>query len=242
MIVNAITEGWEVIYQRTHELLALQLAFHWKAERRPNRWIEILSAISDHDNEQEGWKASRHLSRQGAPLDFSLQDFSLEQARGVTEAARYKSSMVRLMISMHTSYLYESLRGRQKEIDHFLDDQQNIQHSLRKQLSLSKAAAAQAYAVVQWADRCSLILCKNELPADERKLEISPGPEGKAYFIYQRNDQSLGVKPWCFQEKEFSVRIEYRHLTQLKFSSDKALADLLHSTEPQERKWIFKEH
>lgn len=241
MIVHPTTEGWEVIFQRAHELLALQLAYHWKAELRPKRWIEVLSAISDHDNEQEGWKANRHLNKKGAPLDFSLQDFSLQQARGVTEAARYKSSMVRLMISMHTSFLYERLRGQAKETDAFLDEQQEVQKIMRSRLSFTKKEARQAYAVVQWADRCSLILCRQELPADERKLEIFHGPEGTTHYIFQRNDQSVGVTPWCFQENEFRVRVEYRRLKQLKFSSDKALAEALLATEPKEREWVFKE-
>lgn len=240
MIVNPVPEGWEVIFQRAHELLALQLASYWLPEKRPARWMEVLSAISDHDNQQEPWHGRSHLSKAGAPLDFSMKPFSLQQARAVCQTAQYKSRTVSLLISMHISYLYEPLRGQQKELDAFLDEQLGQQKSWRKALKLSKEEAQRAYHLVQWADRCSLILCRNELPADERKLEIFQGPEEETYTLFQRRDESVGVEPWCFSEDEFRVYVESRTLKQLGFSSDEELAEALRQAAIVEKSWTFR--
>lgn len=240
MIVNAAPEGWEIIFQRAHELLAMQIAFHWKQKQRQERWHELLSAINEHDNQQEAWKGKNHLTAAGAPLDFSMMGFSLQQARAVTEVSQYKSRYVSLLISMHTSYLYEGLRGNNQETDQFLDDQQSLQQQLLQSLRLSRSDASKAYNLLQWADRCSLILCKNQLPADERKLEVFKDTEGQKYFILQRQDQSISVEPWPFEEREFKVWVEHRLLRQLSFTDDEELAKALSSVEAAEKEWVFR--
>jgi hypothetical protein len=241
MIVNAAHEGWEVIFQRAHELLAQQIASYWKVSQRPERWLELLSAIGEHDNRQEGWHERYHLTPAGAPKDFSMQEFSLSQAREVTDVTKYKSRFVSLLISMHTSYLHEHLRGSSKEVDRFLNDQQSLQKNWLRSLAIEEKEADKAYHLLHWADRCSLILCKNELPADERKLEVFKGPRHKPYFIQQREDKSLGVEPWPFEESEFKVWVESRTLTQLSFRNDKELAKALLAADVEEKSWIFRE-
>ena len=241
MIVNQISNGWEVIFQRAHEMLAMQIAQYWKKAQRPERWAELLSAISEHDNQQEGWRGSRHLTDTGAPIDFTLKGFSLKQARGVTEVSKYKSRYVSLLISMHTSYLYESLRGQNKETNQFLDDQLELQRNWMKSLRISKSEASKAYNLLQWNDRCSLILCKNQLPADERRLEVFKDTEGNTNFIWQRKDNnSIGVEPWPFEEKEFRVWVESRTLEQLQFKSDEELAKALLAADVEEKVWVFR--
>lgn len=240
MIVNTTPQGWEVIFQRAHELLAQQIAAHWQAKQRPVRWLELLSAIGEHDNRQEGWHERYHLTPSGAPKDFSMQDFSLSQAREVTDVTQYKSRFVSLLISMHTSYLYEHLRGSSKEVDQFLNDQEILQKNWRSSLNMSIAHADKAYRLFHWADRCSLILCKNELPADQRRLEIFKGPQKETYYILKRKDKSLEVEPWPFEEDEFTVWVESRTLSQLSFENDEALVKALFDCAVEEKSWVFR--
>ena len=240
MIVNVAPKGWEIIFQRAHELLAMQIAFQWQQKQRPKRWHELLSAITEHDNQQEAWKGKNHLTATGAPQDFSMKGFSLQQARAVTEVSQYKSRYVSLLISMHTSYLYEPLRGNDKKTDQFLNDQQALQQQLIKSLQVSKTTAVKAYNLLQWADRCSLILCKNQLPADERKLEVFKDTEKQVYFIWQRRDESVGVEPWPFEEEEFNVWVERRLLSQLQFKDDDELSKALMAAKVEEKEWVFR--
>lgn len=241
MIVNTTTEGWEVIFQRAHELLAVQIGWHWRPELRPVRWIETLTALNDHDNQQDKWQGKTHLTKKGAPLDFSQKELSLQQAQNVVAVARYKSLYVALLISMHVSYLYSSMKGQSAELDQLLAEQEKNQQQWRKTLKISKKEASSAYRLLHWCDRCSLILGRRQLPEDERKLEIFQGPDEKTYHIWQRSsDGSLGIDPWPFEVKSFTVGVEARQLEQLSFDNDEALAQALLKAKVEERQWTFK--
>ncbi len=241
MIVNTTDNGWEIVFQRAHELLAVQIGWHWRPDQHPLRWLETLTALGDHDNQQDKWQGKAHLTKAGAPLDFSQKVFSLQQAQNVVQVARYKSRYVALLISMHVSYLYENMRGENKELDQLLDEQQKNQQQWRKSLKLNKQEAEAAYRLLHWCDRCSLILCRRQLPEDERRLEVFQGPDTQVYHIWQRGrDNSLAVEPWPFEQKEFEVWAEYRILKQLSFKDDHELARALHAARVEEQRWVFK--
>lgn len=239
MIVNAISKGWEIIYQRAHGLLAVQFAHHWRKDQQPESWIETLAAITEHDDGQEPLHGHHHLTEAGSPKDFTLQEFDLFQAKKVTETAEYKSRWVALLISMHMSFLYEDLRGKSKEIEEFLDLQIYKQKKWQQELRISSEKIQQAYNLLQWCDRCSLILSKNQLPEDEKSLEIFEGPDKRNYMIFQRKDQSLSVDPWPFQENHFKVWIETRELTKLHFKNDDELSQSLKAASIKRKEWNF---
>ena len=92
---------------------------------------------------------------------------------------------------------------------------------------------------MQWCDRLSLILCQQELPDDERFLEISEGPDGERYDIMQRRDQLIIVKPWPFQEDKFTVNVEACDLPQVKFESNAELTQALQDSPIKVVEWTF---
>ncbi len=240
MIVNTSVQGWEIIYQRAHGLLASKIGYHWKDKDRPDRWVETLTAISEHDDGQENWKGSYHITDAGAPEDFMLQEFSIGQAREVTGIAKYKSRWIAMMISMHVSYLYESLRGKSKEIDDFLDEQLANQKVYRKELKIKQSDAEKAYRLIHFCDRLSLILCQSQIPDDGRKLEIFTLPNGKNSYLSQRKDNSIKVEPWVFDVNEFEISVEVHCVDDLKFSSDTDFSKAMDEATVREKKWVFK--
>ncbi|MFD1186310.1 DUF3891 family protein [Pontibacter rugosus] len=240
MIVNTIPEGWEVIYQQAHGMLAAQLAYHLKPELQCKNWVDTLVAIANHDNRQHTWRGKDGLTPAGAPADFTLQPNTLEQAKKLMHDVRFQSRWVALLTSMHMSYLYESRRGESKATNAFLNDQQELQKSCRESLQQSLKETQQAYAIMQWCDRLSLILCRNELPADERQLEITTGPDGKPYFLQQQQQRWIKVEPWPFAAQQLEVQVEYRVLRQLQFKNDGELAKALHQAEVKYKKWLLK--
>ncbi len=179
MIVNATPAGWQVIYQQAHALLAAQLAWHWPPTLLPpDRWVGLLAAVAQHDDEQADWhgRGGHHgLTPAGAPANFTQKEFSLEQAAGVLAAARFQGRWRSLLTSLHLSCLYDGLRGQKPETDAFLDDLRARQAQWRKELKVTKKEAAQAYALLHWCDRLSLILCRHEIPEMGRAVEISAG-------------------------------------------------------------------
>ncbi len=92
---------------------------------------------------------------------------------------------------------------------------------------------------MQWCDRLSLILCQQELPADERFLEISKGPDGERYDIMQRQDQLVTVKPWPFEDDQFTVNVEAAQLSQVKFKNSTELSKALQNAPIEILEWTF---
>jgi hypothetical protein len=242
MIVNTHKSGWEVIHQRAHGLLAVKIASHWRQDQRPERWIETLLAIAEHDDGQEDWQNRNHLNDAGAPLDFMLKPFNMVQLKRVTEISQHKGQWIALLISMHMSFLYEEKRGESKDIDEFLDLQKSNQQKWRRQLKITVKEASQAYAIMQWCDRFSLILCRNELPAGERALEVTKGPDGKRYEVIQKATEIVTVNPWPFHEDNFSLSIEASRVSQLSFDNDRQLLDTLRQSTVIEKKWLLKKN
>jgi Protein of unknown function (DUF3891) len=140
---------------------------------------------------------------------------------------------------MHMSFLSEGQRGEIPELDEFLDKQIELQKTLRKNLKVNKTDAQKAYAMMQCCDRLSLILCQQQIPDGERWLEIAVGPTGERHDIIQRSDNKLTVKPWPFEDKEFTVRVDACYPTQMKFESDRELVETLKQAPIKSIEWHF---
>lgn len=239
MIVNQYEHGWEIIYHRAHALLAAQLGGHWNHKKAPMRLIETVAAISHHDDLEKEWE-ERNLTPAGTPLDFTLdKNIDLKKLRKHATDARYRGRWVAMLISMHMSFLTEGMRGESAEIDSFLDEQLEMQKQFRQELQISKEAAEEAYAFFQWCDRLSLILCQQHLPAGERALEISKGPDGKRYDVVQVQDGRVNVTPWPFEENEFTVNVEASYLEQVQFDTSAALVVALQTAPIKTLEWTF---
>ncbi|MVM36351.1 DUF3891 family protein [Spirosoma sp. HMF4905] len=239
MIVKSRDFGWEIIHQQAHGLLAFQLALHWLPDNRPIHWVETLVAITEHDDGQDTWQGRHHLTQAGAPMDFQIQHYSVAQARRMVEIALEKSRWNALMVSMHASFLYEPMRHERKEMAEFLDQQRNNQRDWRRAMKATKQQAQYAYAFLQWCDAFSLILCQDLVPPMGRRLEISPGPEDRPYFVFRQSDGSLCVDPWPFETKTFAVGIECFQLKQLAFKSDQELYETIQQAEVLRQEWIL---
>lgn len=241
VIVHPTQTGWEVIYHRAHALLAAQLAGQWRRKKSPMRLYETIAAISHHDDLEREWEED-NLTESGAPMDFTLnQTTSVEQLINLVKGARYRGRWVALLISRHISRLNEVKRGQSAELDEFLDQQRERQQQWQQELGIDPEDVDSAYAFMQWCDRLSLILCQRELPADERALEISKGPDGQRYDILQRGDELLTVTPWPFQDDKFTVNVEACELHQLKFASPHELSTALQTAPIKVLEWTFVE-
>ncbi|MBD2355882.1 DUF3891 family protein [Tolypothrix sp. FACHB-123] len=239
MIVNATPNGWEIIYHRAHALLAAQLAGQWRRKNAPARLYETLAAISHHDDLEKEWEEDI-VTEAGAPMDFTLKhSTNLDKIDKLAKNALYRGRWVALLISKHISRLYEGKRGQGAEFDQFLDEQLENQKRWRQELGIEKTSVEAAYAFMQWCDRLSLILCQQELPADERWLEISKGPDDRRYDIMLRGDSLVTVNPWPFEDEKFTVNIEACDITQLKFKDSTELSQALQEAPIKILEWTF---
>ena len=240
MIVNPLNAGWEIMYHRAHAQLAAQIADYWRHTARPPRMTETVIAIACHDDLEREWEGN-HLSEQGLPLDFTLNTGGdTKPLQALIYNTQYRGRWITLLTSMHLSFLLAPHRTDAKAMGAFLDEQAALQKQLRKELKVDAKEVEYAYALMQWCDRLSLILCSQELPTRERALEISLGPDGVRYDVRQRDNNDVTVEPWPFEVDAFTLTIEATHLTQPTFRDNDALVAALRNTAPTLLSWELR--
>lgn len=245
MIVNTTAEGWEIFYHRAHALLAAQigLCLAWQVGERPARLAETIAAIFQHDDLVLEWE-SKLIRPAGTPLDFTLQamlqtEVDLEPQVKLIAHAQYRSRWVAMLVSMHCCFLNTPKARESKEIAKFINAQRAQQQRWQHELGISPTVAEQAYALMQWCDRLSLILCRREMPSRERWLEVSMGPDGRRYDARQRRDSTIEVQPWPFSAPAFTVDAEFVQLTQPIFKSNEDLIASLRAAPIKTIEWQF---
>jgi hypothetical protein len=92
---------------------------------------------------------------------------------------------------------------------------------------------------VRWGDRLSLILCRRQLPARDRWLDVAPAPDGTIIRVQERDEGGI-VDPWIFQEDEVQVSVEVRRLRQLKFETEEEFRNAMEQADVEERFWTFR--
>jgi hypothetical protein len=225
MIVSMTKDGWDVIYQRAHALLAAQLAGQWKRTGSPLRLYETIAAISHHDDQEREWVGS-HLTENGAPLDFTLSKTTQE-----VSLAKLKKHL--------EEYLNQNKEITYPELQEFLETQLTDQARWQQELGITKEEADRSYQFMQWCDRLSLILTQKQVPEDGRALEITHGIDQQRYDLRCLEDGNLTVEPWPFEDDQFTVNVETCHLSQLKFDDDEALTKALKQAPIRSLEWKF---
>lgn len=253
MITHPTPTGWQIIYQRAHALLSGQIALHWRNDQRPDRWMETLAAITQHDDGGREWEGKDLLTPAGAPKDFtmSLGGAGVDKAAEAVTHARYQGRYIALLQSMHITTLYQS--SDDAEMQAFLDTQRDAQAAWRRALGMTKAEAEACYRLLYLCDAFSLVLCQRQLPPDGRQIEIGHGPDGTAYFARrvthggsdpgtEAGDTTvLTVEPWPFEADGFEVGIEATTIDGLTFESDAALVEAMQRGEIGVLTWQMRQ-
>ena len=243
MIVSSVENGWELIFQPAHGLLAAKIANQFDEANQSALWYETVTAINVHDDfkgDADG-EGDQYVTDAGAPRDFTLIDLDADQRFVQAEkklANSYrKHQWAGLLESTHMEFLYGT-EEVSKEMSKLLDREADRRSRTLKELNRSTQELQHAYDLMRWCDRCSLILCQQQLPAMERKLEINQIRDTE-HVIWQRDDETIGVEPWPFGSDEFVVGVEVYQIEQLSFVNDNALFKTVDSTVPVSREWTF---
>jgi hypothetical protein len=240
MIVNLQSDGWEIIYHRAHALLAAQIAGHWDVSKDTYRLYETIAAIAHHDHLEKEWEGDQ-LTEAGAPLDFTLKkETPIEKLSQHADEALYQGRWVAMLISMHLCFLNQGKEKDNPKMAQFLDEQRQRQTHWQTELDITKEEAEKAYAFMRWCDRLSLILSQRQIPVGGRQLEITDGPDGNGYSIYELDSGDLTVTPWPFSCDKFTVMVDACYLSQLKFTSNSALTKALGEAPRKTLSWTLK--
>ncbi|MEJ7739657.1 MAG: DUF3891 family protein [Chitinophagaceae bacterium] len=237
MIVNYTANGWEIITQRAHGILAAQVASHWNPKRRPGRWMETLLAIAEHDDAEVELDGETLLTASGGPLNFSMKQFDLPHCEKLAMLTLTKSRYISLLTSLHMDFLYRKEEHDNKAARAFLQEQRKLQTDLRKALGMEESEMKRIYYLLEWCDAFSLILCQRQVQPEKRSIEVSTGPDQVTYHLLQTGEKELTVDPWPFDINTFTVYFESRLIQQLQFEDAAAFREAFVKAAVMETTW-----
>ena len=237
MIVNYTAEGWEIVTQRSHGLLAMQLGMEWKQTERPERWAETLLAIAEHDDAEVELDGEHLLTPQGGPLNFKMKKFELDHCQKLHDLSITKSRYIALLTSLHMDFLYRISAKEDPIAKSFFKEQHQLQAKWRKELNISKEQIKKVYSLLEWCDAFSLIICQELIQSEQRSIEISQGPDEIKYQLYSLGENMLTVSPWPFQSKSFTVQYESRLINKVNFNSSEVFRQDFREAKVIENSW-----
>jgi hypothetical protein len=165
---------------------------------------------------------------------------SIKRANRVFDHAKSKSSWTALLVSFHLDFLFGSLAEESLKAKQFLEVQRAFRKETISHFRIDKDKATSHYEILKFCDRCSLILCKDEVPDAARKLEINTSIDGKTYFISRKKNGYFTVPPWCFEADTFELSIEETILEQTKYKNQQELKDIIEATPRTSVTWKFE--
>ena len=213
MIVNYTAAGWQVITQRSHGLLSGQICGQWKVAMQPERWVDTLIAAAEHDDVYNEMENDDILNANGGPVDFKMCSFRKDYAQLMMERSLSKSTYIALLTLKHMQFVH----GADPAAKTYFSSLQNEQKKWRKVAGVTGREIDKAYDLLEFCDAFSLLICQGLLQPEGRKMEISSGPDGKVYQVYESGPQHLKVAPWPFETEIFTLRFESRTIEQLSF-------------------------
>ena len=133
-----------------------------------------------------------------------------------------KSRFIALLIGRHIQFTH----GSDPNAKPFITNQEI---KWIKKAGVTKKNVAMAYELLEFCDAFSLLIFQSQIPPEGRRVEISSGPDGTPYVLYQK-EEAIIVEPWPFAVDSFSITFEARMIKQLKFRSDAELRSKLKSS------------
>ncbi len=153
MIVNHTEQGWQIITQRSHGLLAGEICAQWKKVDRPGRWLETLIAVAEHDDVYNEFENDDLLNQSGGPVNFKQTSFRKDYCERLIQRAETKSAYIALLISRHIQFVHGSDPAGKK----YCADLQNREKDWLKTCGLPKSAVKSAYELLQFCDAFSFV-------------------------------------------------------------------------------------
>jgi hypothetical protein len=241
MIVTKNTQGWNIYFHKAHALLAFKIGMKIKESVWPdlNYRLEVLSAITEHDDSQADWNKSDNLTPLGAPVDYRQSgQMKITEVQNMIDRCLQKSAFMTLMISIHCVSIYKEQES--KSVKKFLSDQEDLCQSILSHLKISRKDAEDYYLILRFCDELSLMLCQQDIPKPTRKIELDPLPGISENYIWSDEEGILRMDNWCFDEPEFILTGEHYTTQKLSYSSDAELVGELPLGKPLFTSYTFK--
>lgn len=224
MIVTYLENGFEAVLQRHHAHLAASFMAELTWLTDDVHRVDLILAAAKHDDDYNEFRRSGLLNELGGPRDFKMETFNRQDCERLLEDALAHSRFIAILVAFHIQFVQYDISV---EAAKFCDALEATKMQWCKDLGLSLDEMKKYYAMLQWCDALSLLVCQRRIPPEGRALEISKGPDGVPYFISAADEDCYLIDPWPFSTTDFSIRIERRSLAKLTFKRDSELQKML---------------
>lgn len=238
MIVKNTSRGWEVVTQTAHAFLASQIADKLSEKFKNEYWLETLLAVYNHETLETDFNSGLVINDKGMPLDFreskETETQVLKKIKIMMQTIVYRSSIVNALITRHLNFLHPNIfKSNKLNYMDVIDD-------VCTRFNIDKAIFEKMYGVLQFTDRLSLIICFDELPETNRKIEINDSLNGNSVFVTNLNNKFI-IEPWPFESNKISVYKECRVMKSVSFNSENAFLREYHNMKIETITYEFHE-
>jgi len=169
-----------------------------------------------------------------------MKTFELPHCQQMIDFSLSKSRYIALLTSMHANFLHVKEAQTNPQAKAFLQEQEVLRINWRKALKISQEEAEKTYALLEWCDAFSLLICQKLYQPEQRSMEISNGPDQQGNQLIQLDNETLTVKPWPFEADTFTIRYDSRLISKLSFADSVEFKQYLLAAEVTENCWIVK--
>lgn len=227
MICKRHAEGWEIIYQRNHALLAADMLADWAEARRPQPWFQLLNACSQHDH---GWMENEKdplVDEQGHPVDFlhMTVESSIAMSRRNLRNAEAQSRWCAILVARHLEYL--STFKDDAESSAFGTEVQRLRRDWMAEVGAKEAHVEEMYELLCWADSLSLLVC---CEASDFTRSLALRAQGQEFSAREVGGGVWTVSPWPYRSDRLHLEYEVRLLSQPRFADAQAFRETLSRT------------
>lgn len=226
MIVNYTEKGWQIITQRAHGLLAAQICAHWRKDNQPERWVDTLIATAEHDDVYNEFENDNLINENGGPINFKNTEFDRSYGQRLIAMAETKSAYIALLVSRHIQFVH----GNDPKAKSFIKELLNLEKTWLEIAEVPRAEVDSGYELLEFCDAFSLLICQGLVQPENRKIEISNGPDGKSYEMHHQAE-GITVEPWPFEINSFYITYESRLLPELSYRDTSHFRKAIHSVE-----------
>lgn len=248
MIVSRRPEGLVVVRQVDHQDQCRLMAEAWGNDdfALPRPYAPLIEAAACHDEGWRQWEDAPQVDADGAPIDFPDLDRArhIELYRSSIAAAEALGPRTGLLVSLHGQGLYErrlgldgappSRGGRRPEVRRFLEEQEETQGRLRRELGDDEELRRwswDCYRLLQAWDTLSLYLLWKALPAGREgtlvRVPRASGDEGVDLRLRPDGGRACVSDPYPFQAPEVALPVAARVIADRRYRSDEDLRTAL---------------
>ncbi len=238
MVVKNTSDGWDIVTQTNHALLAAQIANELLPKYKEHFWLETCLSISSHETLETDFNSGEKINDLGMPIDFRQNESSKSDLYNKIESmvfkARNKSLIIAALVSKHLLFLHQKDINKKKVENLCI----NTIKAAQKIHKINNDVFGLMYGVLRFSDRLSLMIVTDELPDLNRKFDIN-NAFGENHIIKSMND-GYTVKPWPFANSKLDLYFEFRILKEAIFSSEDKFIDAFNKSEIKIKRIAFK--